>query len=64
MRARLWPESARPLRASRLAEEGSRSRRTGGVDSPVQIYPLALNPDVGSTRQLSLLSRSRGRNLR
>ena len=22
-------------------------RRTGGVDSPVQIYPLALNPDVG-----------------
>ena len=45
-------------------KEGSRSRRTGGVDSPVQIYPLALNPDVGSTRQLSLLSRSRGRNLR
>ena len=35
--------------ASRLAERRKSIRRTGGVDSPVQIYPLALNPDVGST---------------
>ena len=26
------------------------NRRTGGVHSPVQIHPLALNPDVGFIR--------------
>src|SRR5215831_1892567 len=32
--------------ASRLAERRKSIESTGGVDSPVQIHPLPLNPDV------------------
>ena len=36
-------------------------RRTGGIDGPVQIHPLALNPDVGLIHPPTVVGRSEPR---
>src|ERR1700686_5867273 len=47
--------------ASRLAESKKVDRCTGGVDSPVQIDPLALHPDEGFIHPPTVVGRSEAR---